>query len=412
MDQSQSRTIRYAVAGFCILALLMLFGWLILRKSPPSSEPPLVRVVNVSPRARSVDPLFTPADEAPRETLTSQVAGSETTDTNAATIYRQAFAMYDALSNEEQNLIVRWRTNVDSSVEAELCKKIQPICDLLHQAAAVTNCDWGLEQSNTFAVPAHLSPCRNLARAAIWSVAHCRTGTPSAAVDDLVAASRLGQKVSSSTVNGHLLDLAIQGMVIDSVTEHASTLVGAGDTRLVELLKYANYDDGLRHAFEQEADMVTREADRLAAMPPEEAMRELIQLADSHSLEFQSMGLAQAIADIRQVADVVRQYAQALELPEAEYHAWLASLDEAGKTNPLVDRVISLQMVVIMTQAMTVRSAMAAAGLAVMQSGPDALQSHPDPSTGQPFAYTKTADGFELQSSFQFQEKPVKLSFR
>ena len=71
-----------------------------------------------------------------------------------------------------------------------------------------------------------------------------------------------------------------------------------------------------------------------------------------------------------------------------------------------------LEKAVIRTQAMTVTSAMAAAGLAVMQSGPDALQSHPDPSTGQPFAYTQTADGFELQSSFQFQEKPVKLSFR
>ena len=117
------------------------------------------------------------------------------------------------------------------------------------------------------------------------------------------------------------------------------------------------------------------------------------------------MGPAQVIADMRQAAELGRQYAQALELPEAEYRAWLTSLDEAGKTNPFVaDFVTSLGGAVDKTQAITVRSAMAVAGLAVMQDGPDALQSHPDPTTGQPFTYKQTADGFDLESSFPFLE--------
>jgi hypothetical protein len=417
MDQSQSRTIRYAVAGLCVLALLMLFGWFVLRELPPSSEPPPVGAVTALPRARNVDPLFTPDDEAPHETLTNQVAGSETANTNAAAIYRQAFAIFDTLSQTQKDLVANWRTNVDSLVEAELCEKIQPICDLLHQAAAVSNCDWGLEQpitGNTL-LP-YLSLCRNLTRAAVWSVAHCRTDDPSAAVDDLMASSRLGQNVSSPPMLiGHLVDLAIQGMVIDSVTEHASTLVGAGDARLVELLNNANYDDGLRHAFELEADMMTREVDRLAALPTEEMKRQLegIESFANNPSRFQSLEPAQIIADMRQVAELRGQYVQALGLPEADYHNWLTSLDEAGKANPFVELFVEpLESAVIRTQAMTVRSAMAAAGLAVMQGGPDALQSHPDPSTGQPFTYAQTADGFELQSSFQFQEKPVKLSFK
>jgi hypothetical protein len=415
MDQSQSKTIRYAVAGVCVLALLMLFGWLVLREPSPSSEPPPVRVVTASPRARSVDPLFTPDDEAPRETLTNQVAGSETTTTNAATIYWQAFGIFDTLSQTQKDLVANWRTNVDASVEAELCEKIQPICDLLHQAAAVSNCDWGLEQPITFETRLpHLNRCRNMARAAVWSVAHCRTNSPSAAIDDLVAASQLGQKVLSPPILiGHLVDLAIQGLVIDSVTEHASLLVSAGGTSVGELLNNADYDEGLRRAFELEADMLTRETDRLAALPPEEAMRELIRIADDSNPQIQSMGLTQAIADMRQAAELQRQLTQALGLPEAEYRAWLTSLDEAGKTNPFVDSFVTgLTKAVIRTQAMTVRTAMTAAGLAVTQDGPNALQSHPDPSTGQPFAYTQTADGFELQSTFQFQEKPVKLSFK
>jgi hypothetical protein len=55
---------------------------------------------------------------------------------------------------------------------------------------------------------------------------------------------------------------------------------------------------------------------------------------------------------------------------------------------------------------------MAVAGLAVMQDGTDALPSHPDPTTGQPFTYKQTSDGFELESSFQVAEKSLKLSFK
>ena len=212
-------------------------------------------------RAPVVDELlFTPDIEAPQETPTNQVAESATIPTNAATIYRQAFALFDTLSQTQKDLVTNWRTNVDASVEAELCEKIQPICDLMHQAAAVSNCDWGVEQPITSAtLLPYLSPCRNLARAAVWSVAHCRTGDPSAAVDDLVAASRVGQNVSSPPILiGHLVDLAIQGAVIDSVAEHASILLSAGDTRLVELFNDANYDEGLRRAIEQEADMTIR----------------------------------------------------------------------------------------------------------------------------------------------------------
>jgi hypothetical protein len=416
MDQSQSRTIRYAAAGFCVLALLILFGWLVLREPPPSPEPPPVRAVTASPRAQSVDSLFTPDDEAPPETLANQVTGSETANTNAAAIYRQAFALHDALSKEQKDLIANWRTNVDASVEAELCEKIQPICDLMHQAAAVSNCDWGLRQPITYTngLP-DLSHSRNIARAAIWSVAHCRTNDPSAAIDDLAAASRLGQNVSPPTLIGHLVDLAIQGIVIDSVTEHASQLVSAGDTRLIKQLNDRNYDEGLRRAIEQEADIAAREADKLAAEPPERivhGLEELETFADDPS-RFQSLDPAQAISELRQGIELEKQYAQALGLPEAEYRAWLAKLDEAGKTNPFVDLLLTpMKIAVNKTQAMTVRTAMAAAGLAVAQGGPDALQSHPDPSTGQPFTYTQTADGFALESSFPYLGNPMKLSFK
>ena len=144
-------------------------------------------------------------------------------------------------------------------------------------------------------------------------------------------------------------------------------------------------------------------------------MFELGQLvgSDEWPLLIQLLGPLRAIADLRQASELQREYSQARELPEAEYRAWLTSLQAAETTNPFVEYfVTNLAPAVDKTQAMTVRSAMAAAGLAVMQSGPDALQSHSDPTTGQPFTYTPTSDGFELQSGYQFKGEPVKLRFK
>ena len=418
MNQSESKTRRYAAAGVCGLVLLLFISWFVLREEPPApTEQPPAKVVTVAPRDHSVAPLFVPEDAAAREAVTNQVA--ESTVTNAAVIYGQAFALFNALSKEEKGLIVDWRTNVDAATEAELCDKLQPITDLMHQAAAVSNCDWGVEQP---IVPEtklpYLSPCRNLARAGVWSAAHCRKDDPTAAIDDLVAASQVGRNVLSPPVLiGHLVNMAIQSTVMDSVAEHASVLLRSGDTRLADLFQGLllgdNYNEGLRNAFEQEAEVHAREADRLAALPPEEAMHELTQIVDGFNPPIQLPEAAQALADFRQAAELQGQYAQAVGLPDAEYRAWQSSVEEAGKTNPFIDSLVTgFGRTVDKTQAMTVKTAMAEAGLAVLQDGPGALQTNPDPSTGQPFTYTQTADGFELQSSFQLSGKPVKLLFK
>ena len=416
MNQSHSKAIRYVVAGLGVLALLILIEWFALREPPtPTNEQP-AQAVSASPPERPITPLFAPASDAQHEAPASQVI--ERAETNAAMVYRQAFALYDALSKEQKDIVSNWRTNVDASVEAELCEKIQPICDLMHQAAALTNCDWGIEQPITFdTVLPHLSPCRNIARTAIWSAAHCRTGKPAGAVDDLLAASRLSQKVSQGPVLiSYLVDLAIQGLVMDSVAAHASILVGAGDTRLVQIFDDADYDEGLRRAIEQEADISSAEADKLAAMPPEEAMRELRSITnfpDDRKTRLQSIEPMQAVADIRQIAELWRQYARVLGSTETDYRDWVTHLETIRETNPIAEAYLEgIESTLAKTQAMTVRSAMLVAGLAVMQDGPDALQSHLDPATGQPFTYTQTSDGFELQSGYQFLNRPLKLSFK
>ncbi len=411
MNQPHSKTIRYAAARVCVLLVLLLLGWFVLREPPvPANDQP-IETATAPPRVRHVAPRFASEDAADRETMTNQVAESPTT--NAATIYRQAFALLDLLTDEQKELVRDWRTNVNAEVEAELCEKIRPICDLMHQASAMTNCDWGLKQPITIdTLFPHLLYCRSLARVAMWSVAHCRADDPTGAVDDLVASSRVGENLSPALI-GHLVNLAIQGLVIDSVTEQVSTLASAGDTRLLRLFQDLSYDESFSRAFEQEADGVSRTADKWAGMSPDEFTELVESIQSDDKPAFQSMQPSEFIAGVRLAADLIREFAKALELPDAEYRELLSRVQTAGSMNPVAGFFLgTYDAVVDKTQAMTVKSAMIATGLAFMQQGPDALQSHLDPATDQPFGYTQTDNGFELESSYQFKGDRIKLRFK
>ena len=305
MDQSQSRTIRYAVAGLCGLALLLLLGWLVLRENASTSDQS-VGVATVTPSAPPATPLFTPDEEVSRKTPTNQVAEVVT---NAATIYRQAFALFDALSKEEKDLIRGGATNVDASVAAELCGKIQPICDLMHQAAAVSNCDWGVEQPITVTTRfPYLQSSRDLARAAVWSVAHCRTD-PSSAVDDLIATSRLGQNVSSpATVIAHLVNLAIQDLVVESAAEHASMLASTGDRALGGTVERRQLRRGIASCVRGERRRDHESRGWAGCERPQRRRCVNDEMGDdSLASQIQSMEPARAIADIRQTTELQRQ---------------------------------------------------------------------------------------------------------
>lgn len=401
---------RYAVAGILALAFLILAGWFAFREVPLPAEKQQTSATSSKPLARHVTPQLPPADRTQNDASTSPP--TESAATNAAALYLRAFALYDALSKEQKELISSWQTNVDSSVEMELCEKIRPICDLMHQAGALTNCDWELKRPFTDdtlkAFLPNFTSSRGIARAAIWSAAHCRTGDNEEAVDDVIATSRLGHKLPPMLIS-HLVDLAIQWLALDFTAQHASTLVGGGDTRLFRLFEDSSFDEQLSRALANEADFSKSQMEKLAATTPDEARRALSEMP----AQAQSIDPNQVIPYLRQAKELQLEYVRALQLPEAEYRECLTRLHAAEKTNPLVGIFVSAyESVVDKTRAMTVRTAMVTAGLAVTRDGQEALQSHVDPSTGQPFAYVETDEGFELQSSYEVNGSPIKLQFK
>jgi hypothetical protein len=236
----------YALAGIAILLIFAFLGRYALRETPP--EPAAAKTEPARPepqrRARSVFP----SAELPAETLVSQPQDSAMT--NAATLYRQAFALYDALSKDEKGLLGDWRTNVDASAEAELCEKIRPICDLMHEAGTVKNCDWGIEPLTFDTIFYHLASARTLARAAIWTAAHCRSSNVTEATQDAVSVLRFGQHVSDAGILGRLVDGTIQDIALSYVAANLDSFRGADSQRLTAAFDDPSYSEAPGRAME------------------------------------------------------------------------------------------------------------------------------------------------------------------
>src|SRR6266850_1131100 len=409
MNQTPAGTSRYVWGGVAVLCLFIVLGWFAFHeeRSPLDQQP--VKVEATKLQARHVATAFEPADDLSSETPTNQP--DDPASTNAAVIYRQAFDLFDHLSKDQKYILGDWRTNVDASVEAELCEKLRPICDLMHQASAVTNCDWGIDPI-TFDTPLpHLNAARNIARVAIWNAAHCRSNDVARATDDAVSALQLGHQVSRSALVGCFVGMAVQNIASSYVAQKVRSFSGADGQRLAAVFDDPAYEEAPSRAMEQEAAIVERLAASLASLPADEAMKQFFALGGATSEAPPGLNRATALATLKQVADSERELARALaSSSEDEYEAWLRHWTELQESSPLAEGFLAnYDWFVDKMHRSEIEWKMIVAGLAVAENGPEALAAHPDPASGKPFVYTETADGFELQSSYQVNDKPMKM---
>jgi hypothetical protein len=413
MNRPQKRITVYAVAGIVLLFLLVFVTRYLLRETPSSAqqEPPTIEPSKPPPR-QAMLPDF-PSSDGPQASPANEPENS--TLTNAAAIYRQAFALYGALSKDEKGILVDWRTNVDASVEAELCEKMRPICELMHQATAVTNCDWGIEQPLTYdsKLP-HLSPARAVSRAAIWNAAHCRQDDAPGASEDVLSTLRLGKSVSSSALIGSLVDVAIQGIAESYLAANIGLFRGADGQRLSVALSNPAYEGEPPLAMEQEASIHERLMAKLASLPADEFDKTMSEVLSDTGKEALPMDRAMVLASLQQIVDSQRALAKALASGSVdEYKAWQQNSAELQNSDPLAkESLAGYDKYVDRMDRGAVNRALLVAGLAVAQEGPSALPSHLDPSTDQPFVYTETSDGFQLQSGYKTNGVPLRMQFK
>ena len=338
----------------------------------------------------------------PVEEASAVPTPSGSVKTNAADFYRKAFAVYDALSKEEKKVLGDWKAEGVTDQVAQLCEKVAPILDLMHEAAAQTNCDWGLGPMTRENNPIFLHYydwCRALARTSIWRAAHCRADNLTRITDDLLANLQLAHQVPPSAVMGFLVNTAIQGQVTDFIVKNASTFAAPESDRLIQALNDPAYEEDFFRAIEQEAEF--------ASSATEKDIPELSKNAPSPG------DRDRVAAMMRQVPDMEREYAGVLTQTETQYQLWLGRMQAAQTTNLFLKMLWpALENVVDRARATVVQRAMVSAGLTVLQSGPEALSTYPDPATGQPFQYQQTADGFQLQSVYQRKGQPITMVFR
>jgi hypothetical protein len=325
---------------------------------------------------------------------------------NAANIYRKAFALLDALSDDEKKIVNSWEDKVDPAVEAELCEKVMPIAVLAHEAAAVTNCDWGADKATLEGRMPLFDHARALARTAVWHAAHCRQDDNDGMADDLEATVRVGQNVSRFLI-GHLVDTVIESRVMDYLATRASALPGDVAARLGQLFEDGKYEESFFRALESEANLTSQLGGQYVAQIDK------AQQQRQGDDQISSMAREQGVAMVRQAAEWEREYVQALSLPDVQYQAWLDKLHTAQQANPLLSALWpSLDNVLEKTRITVIKRTMISAGLAVIQDELDALQNHLDPASGKPFVYEATGDGFQLESTCKSNDKPVVMSFQ
>ncbi|HTS16616.1 MAG TPA: hypothetical protein VMP11_03500 [Verrucomicrobiae bacterium] len=383
---------------------MMVLGRFAFHQSPIPVQPP-PKVETPKPSTQREPPAIEPSAESTNNAIATETDSS--TVTNAADLYRQAFALYDALTDDEKGILQYWGTNVDASVEAALCEKIRPICDLMHRAGAANNCVWTEDISLQTVLRARL-PALTISPTAIWSAAHCRSRDPAGATDDLIGLLELGLDIAPSAMTSSFDDIRFQHNVTSYIQENLGLFHGGDAQRLIIALQDSAYDDAPIRALRAEAEMEDRQASELIIKSANEA--NVDGEPGASVLADRSVNITQH----QQLSDLQQELADALaSQSDDSYEAWQQHATELQKTNPLVLGVVrNDESFMDSVQEAEINRALVAAGLALAQEGAGALQTHPDPSSGQPFLYTETPVGFQLQSTYQLNGKPMTMQFK
>lgn len=384
---------RIIVLGFAALLICIAFLLSVRRSEQPRiiepPAPPEPLTIKPSPVRKHIAKLpVEREDEAPPP--------------NAADVYRRAFALCEALSKEQKQALANWKTDVDPAFATELCARIAPITSLACQAVTLTNCDWGTGSVTVESPLPYVTQSRLLARAMFWNAVHCRPDDPVGVADDIEAALRVGDSVSEHLI-GQMVNTAIEVQAMALVAERASRLTDKALMRLAALFDDHRYEESLYRAFAGEAELAHRSV--------ADTVREMRDTIQQHS-EADQKQVAQIIQLHQQFTEWEREYVQTTGLSDHEYQAWQEKWRAVQQTNPLIASVLPvLESAMDKARATVVQRALISAGLALLLSEPNALQSHLDPASGNAFTYRPTADGFELQSTYLRNGEPVVVFF-
>lgn len=388
-------------------------SWLVHFKSSPRSD---IRRIAIVEKQSSTSAEFL-ASSPPLDSRKDKPVLLETkieSGPNAANDYKDAFVLYDRLTEEEKKTLANQKTMPDPETAKALAKKIRPILELLRQAAAEPKCDWGYGQVSFDTPMPQISKINQLGKLALWDATYQFPTDPGTALDDLEALRQLGHNGSDLLI-GATLERGLEGGANEVIRQNAGSLTAEGLAQALLFLQTGSplLEDTMQ-SLQGESEFVRASSQRLVATASEMSPEQFAQAFPNNTAQIRQVLNDPAAwnAQFEHISAIEKKFGETLAWSESDYQAWWQDVVAQAKDSPIEAAMIPvLDATRNNLQRAQTRRAMLTAGLEVMQSGPGALSSFPDPSTGSSFSYTASPQGFELQSKIVRDGQPITMSF-
>ncbi len=365
----------------------------------------------------SAKPAPSHAAETPRPSTPSP-APTHPPGANAADFYKDAIALFHALTDEEKKALAHFDPKMDPEKAAALFAKIQPIMDLLRRAKSeATYADWGIGLLRFDSPMPHIMAAVSLGQVARWSAAYRFPTDAAGALNDLAAESQLGASMADQAMIGMMVSSSFTNSSINLIHDNLGSIPPELMPQVAQMFTASDISADLASGMKAESDSIQNSLKSLNDPAQQEKLARMLQGMPTGNGEKMTAAEIQAqLATLPEQAawltQVNQDFAQKALLPDAQFQQWWASVQDQAKARPFVSLVLpALNGVRSSLVNASVNRAMLSAGIAVMQSGPAAYATVIDPSTGRPFIYVPTANGFELHSPFLFRNKAVVRSF-
>lgn len=400
---------KWIVAIAVVIGLVMITRG--IRAGRPGPGARLAQPVVAETKAIVETPAANPVATRAKSKLAKFQAHEMPGGTNAADLYKDAFVLYDALSEEEKKMIAHPKDEVEEAKADELFKKLAPIMELVRKAAAADYCDWGTGQLNASTPTPFLSKAMEIGKVALWASAYEFPKDPLAAVADLTTRDQIGMNLPPSMI-GLLVETSLRSTGLDLLREYVGAIPKDGSANVAALTKATRPADAFARGMEGEAELMNGLFETIMKSPDRDLLlKQAGASGDSFDQLFEKDDL-RLKAQLEWNAKIALESKDALSRTDQQFQTWFVSVAQRTAVQPIIEQFFPiLNAAYARARTAQIQGQMVAAALDISQSGPAAVGAFRDPATGAPFVYTETADGFMLSSTFLQQGKPVTMTF-
>ncbi len=396
---SQSRYL-WLVFGAILLALVILWPLLGRRLAPLAQG-----AAGQSAAAQQAGSVSL-ADAARRAFIASLGPMKRHKGINAADFYKQAAGLYWQLTDAERDMFNGSPKHQDPKAAAALYAKIQPIMDLIRKGRTGDYSDWGMAPGTlyTWTGPDLTPPIGDLGSLGNWEAAYrFQTGDANGAIGDLAATEAMARN-GIDDYTWYVNVFQIHDQALSVLAQNAPSLGGISSSAdLQYILDPSAPRQDLQQALASfESILQSYAGGSTNPKPPGDDL--FLQHSEPGSFTPQ-----QEAVQIQWLANVSNMLLSTLGQPDAQFEqAWKQEVASAPSPSAINFFVTSGQFLHYSAQIEDTTNAMFAAGLALEQGDQSQYESITDPATGQPFIYTQTPSGFQLQTA---PPNKVKLEF-